>query len=267
MDLGLRDKVALVTGSYRGTGSGIAEALAREGARVLVHGFESGQAEPVVERLRAAGLTAHPAVGDITNDAGADELVASALSGFKRVDVLVNNYGVAEPGRWLETPTDEWVAIYHKNVLSGVRLVRALAPGMRERGWGRIVWLGTVGSIRPAARMPHYYASKATLPNLCVSLAKELAGSGITVNLVSPGLIATAEVKAHLLRRARKRGWGEDWESVRTQALRDGFGESPGRVAEIEEVASLVTYLASEPAAAINGSNFRIDGGATDCAI
>ncbi len=267
MNLGLDHKVALVTGSYRGTGSGIAEALAREGTRALVHGFEPGQADPVVERLRAAGLAADPVVGDITTDTGANELVTSVLSSFAGIDILINNYGVAEPGRWLETTTDDWVEIYHKNVLSGIRLVSAFVPGMRERGWGRIVWLGTVGSTRPAARMPHYYASKATLPNLCVSLAKELAGTGITANVVSPGLIATAEVKSQLLQRAKRKGWGEDWETVRKEALRDAFGGSPGCIAEIEEVASLVTYLASEPAAAINGANFRIDGGATDCAF
>ncbi len=258
MDLGLRGKVALVTGSYRGTGAGIAEVLAAEGASVWVHGFEAGQPEPVVDRLREMGGDVHAVVGDILGDAGADALAADVMARADHVDVLVNNYGVAERGHWFGSTTDDWVAIYHKNVLSGVRLVRAFAPGMRERGWGRIIWLGTVGTVRPGSGMPHYYASKAVLPTLCVSLAKELAGSGITVNLVSPGLIATAEVKQQLARSTADAGGR--W----VNKLLDN---PIGRMAEIEEVASLVAYLAGERSGAINGANLRIDGGASDAAV
>jgi NAD(P)-dependent dehydrogenase (short-subunit alcohol dehydrogenase family) len=260
MDLGLAGRTALVTGSYRGTGAGIAETLAAEGATVFVHGFEPGQPEPVVERIRAAGGDAQPVVGGLFDDLSARSLAAEVLSRTGGVDILVNNYGVAERGRWFDETTDDWVAIYQKNVLSGVRLVRAFAPGMRERGFGRILWLGTVGAVRPGARMPHYYASKAVLPNLCVSLAKELAGSGITVNLVSPGLIATAEVKEQMARRAA-RGDGDGGFAA---ALLDN---PIGRMAEIEEVASLVAYLASNRAGAIQGANFHIDGGSADCAL
>ena len=267
MDLGLEGKVALVSGSYRGTGSGIAEALAREGAAVLVHGFEAGQADPLVERLRGDGLDVGGVVGDIATEEGAEEVADQALLHAGRVDVLVNNYGVAEGGSWLGTASEEWIGIYHKNVLSGVRLVRALTPGMRERGWGRVIWLGTIGSTRPAARMPHYYASKAVLPNLCVSLAKELAGSGITVNVVSPGLIATAEVKASFMRRAEKKGWGDDWDTVQRHALREMFDNPTQRIAEVAEVADLVAFVASERAGYINASNLRIDGGSTDAVL
>ncbi len=258
MNLGLAGRVALVTGSYRGTGTGIAELLAEEGATVVVHGFEPGQPEPIASRLSRAGLDAHAVVGDITSDAGARKMANELLERLGRVDVLVNNYGVAERGSWLDESTQDWISIYHKNVLSGVRLVRSFAPGMRERGWGRIIWLGTVGTLRPAARMPHYYASKATLPTLCVSLARELVGSGITVNVVSPGLIGTAEVRARLERA-----------EAAPQADRSAAGgalNSRGRVAEIEEVASLVAFLASDRAGAINAANLRIDGGSSECA-
>jgi NAD(P)-dependent dehydrogenase (short-subunit alcohol dehydrogenase family) len=267
MDLGFAGKIALVSGSHRGTGAGIAEAIAREGARVLVHGFEPGQPDEVVERLRSDGLDVAPVVGDLMSDEGAEALVADVLDVHGRVDVLINNYGVAEGGRWLDTSTDEWIAIYQKNVLSGVRLVHGFAPGMRDRGYGRIVFVGTIGSTRPAKRMPHYYASKAVLPNLCVSLSKELAGSGITVNLVSPGIIATAEVKAMFMRRAQKEGWGDDWGEIQKKAVRELFDNPTGRIAEVEEVASLVAFVASERAGYINGAHYRIDGGASDCAI
>ncbi|MBW2275192.1 MAG: SDR family oxidoreductase [Deltaproteobacteria bacterium] len=267
MDLGLQGKVALVTGSYRGTGSGIAELLAQEGASVGVHGFEPGQAAPLVSALAEAGCEVAEVSGDITCDSGADEVAGQMLERFGRVDVLVNNYGVAEGGRWLETATDDWVSIYQKNVLSGVRLVHALVPGMQERGWGRVIWLGTVGAIRPGPRMPNYYASKAVLPNVCVSLAKELAGTGITVNVVSPGIIATREIEALLRSRARKKGWGDDWGEIQRRGVRELFDNPTGRLAEIEEVASLVAFLASERAGYINGAQLRIDGGAADCAV
>jgi 3-oxoacyl-[acyl-carrier protein] reductase len=267
MDLGYAEKIVLVSGSHRGTGAGIAEVIAREGARVLVHGFEPGQPDAVVERLRSDGLDVSPVVGDLMSDQGAEALCSEIVAAHGRVDVLINNYGVAEGGRWLDTSTDEWIDIYQKNVLSGVRLVHGFAPGMRERGYGRIVFVGTIGSTRPAKRMPHYYASKAVLPNLCVSLSKELAGSGITVNLVSPGIIATAEVKAMFMRRAQKEGWGDDWGEIQKKAARELFDNPTGRIAEVEEVASLVAFVASERAGYINGAHYRIDGGASDCAI
>jgi len=267
MKLGLDDKVALVTGSYRGTGAGIAGALAREGARVFVHGFERGQPDEVVESLRGEGLDVREVVGDICTDSGADSVADHVLGEAGRVDVLVNNYGVAEGGSWLDTPTEEWVGIYQKNVLSGVRLARALSPGMRERGWGRIIWLGTIGSTRPNSRMPHYYASKAALPNVCVSLAKELANTGVTVNLVSPGIIATKEVVAHAMQRAKRQGWGDDWESAKQGILKEMFPNPTGRLAEVSEVADLVVFVASERAGYINATNLRIDGGATDAAL
>jgi len=267
VDLGLKGRTALVTGSWRGTGAGIAAVLAAEGARVLVHGLEPGQARPVAADLTDRGFEAAAVTGDIRTDAGARMLVDEVEVLGAQVDVLVNNYGVAEGGDWSTTPTDEWVSIYQKNVLSGVRLVHAFVDGMRERGWGRIVFVGTVGSLRPAARMPHYYASKAVLPNICTSLAKSLSGTGITVNLVSPGIIGTAEVREALMRRAERRGWGSDWAVVQREGVKEMFDNPTGRVAEVEEVGHLVAFVASGRAGYINGANLRIDGGAADCAV
>ena len=214
MDLALRDRVALVTGSYRGTGRGIARVLAAEGATVLVHGFETEPAEVVVRELREAGGSAHAVAGDIRTGPGADEVAERALAVAGRVDVLVNNYGVAEGRGWLDGDDDDWLDLFHKNVLSGVRLVRALLPGMKDRGFGRVVFVSTIGATRPRAAIPHYYAGKAGLVNMAVSLAQEVAGTGITVNTVSPGLVATDEMKELFLRRASKRGWGDRWEDV-----------------------------------------------------
>jgi NAD(P)-dependent dehydrogenase (short-subunit alcohol dehydrogenase family) len=142
---------------------------------------------------------------------------------------------------------------------------------MKARGFGRVILIGTIGTTRPAARMPHYYAAKAALPAVTVSLAKELAGSGITVNLVSPGLIATAEVLAM----ARKRGTRDDWPEAQdpnpTALLRrlatTDMPNPVGRIATVDEVGDLVAFLASARAAFINGQNIRIDGGAVDVTV
>ncbi|MDG2050321.1 MAG: SDR family oxidoreductase [Myxococcota bacterium] len=267
MQLGLEGKTALVTGSWRGTGTGIAKSLALEGARVLIHGLEDGQAEPQANALIEEGLRAEAVTGDIQNDLGHQALIEDLARRSLDVDILVNNYGVAESGTWSDTGTDEWVNIYQKNVLSGVRLVQSLSPSMETRGWGRIIFIGTIGSLRPAARMPHYYASKATLPNLCISLAKSLAETGVTVNLVSPGIIGTAEVREMLLKQAERAGHGRDWQIAQRHGLKKLFGSPAGRVAEMSEVGDLVAFVASERAAYINGANLRIDGGAADCAL
>lgn len=260
MDLELSDKRALVTGSDRGTGAGLAHVLAREGATVRVHGFEIEAAEAVARSIREEGLRAHAVAGDIRTDEGAAE-VARRVG---EIDILVNNYGVAEGGSW-ESPTSDWIDLYEKNVLSGVRLVQALTPGMRDRGWGRVLFISTVGYARPSARMPHYYASKTALVNMTVSLARELAETGITVNCISPGLIATDEIKERLRRRAEEKGRPTDWPSLEKHAAGKGPMANPaGIIGTPEDIGQLVAFLASDRARYINAANIRIDGGAAD---
>ena len=265
MDLGLDDRTALVTGSYRGTGAGIARVLAREGARVLVHGIEDGQADEVAGQIRAEGGDASAVCGDIRDEAGAERAAREALEAAGRIDVLVNNYGLASGGGWLDGDDEDWLDMYQVNVLSGVRLVRRLVPGMRERGWGRVLFVSTVGSLRPRAQTPGYYAAKTALLNMGLSLAKELADTGITVNTISPGIIATAEVRANLERRARERGEATDWDAIQSRAAADFMPNLCGRIADVEEIGQLVAFLASRHAGYINGSHVRIDGGASDC--
>jgi len=146
-------------------------------------------------------------------------------------------------------------------VLSAQRLIRHFLPPMVERGWGRVINLGTVGATRPAARMPHYYAAKGALATATVSLARETAGTGVRVNLVSPGLILTPEVEAAYLAKGRREGWGDSWEAVEPKVAAD---IPIGRIVRREEVANLVAFLASPLADAIHGQNLRIDGGALE---
>jgi 3-oxoacyl-[acyl-carrier protein] reductase len=262
MDLGLHGRTVLITASYRGTGRGIARVFAAEGANVIVHGFDLESAEVVAAEWRAAGGSARAVAGDLLTDAGADEL----MNDVGPVDILIANYGVAEGGSWFGESTDEaaWFDSYNKNVLAAVRLVRRCTPSMRAQQWGRIVLLGTVGSLRPGTRQPQYYAAKAALPAITTSLAKELSGTGITVNLVSPGIIATDEVRERFTARAAKLGKPTDWESVQRLIFEEFMDMPTKRVPFPEDVGNLVAFLASDRAASISGANYRIDGGSAD---
>ena len=252
MDLELGNKSVLVTGSHRGTGLVIATAFLQEGARAFVHGFEQHQAESAVAEI--GGGTA--VFGDIRTEEGA---AAVAQQVGAAPDILVNNYGAASGARWDAATDSDWLAMYETNVLSAQRMIRRFLPDMRERKSARIINLGTAGTLAPAARNPHYYAAKAALLTMTSSLAQEVAGTGIRVNLVSPGMIRTPEVQAGYMRRAAAEGWGDTWEEVEPHVA----ARIPiRRIARREEVADLVLFLASPRADAIHGQNIVIDGGA-----
>lgn len=258
MDLQLEGRTALVSGADKGTGAAIAAALATEGARVLAHGFTRDSAN-----ITAATLKGGLAVwGDICTEAGSQEVLDQVAQSTGTVDILVNNYGTAGRGKWADTSELNWLDMYQRNVLSAVRLVQGLTPGMKAAGWGRIVQLGTIGSHQPNAVMPHYYSAKGALATMGASLALELSNTGITVNTVSPGLIHTEEVEAGFRKRAAKNGWGENWEDILRHIVTEEFPNPSGRIASREEVADLVVFLCSPRAGYINGQNIRVDGGA-----
>jgi NAD(P)-dependent dehydrogenase (short-subunit alcohol dehydrogenase family) len=264
MELGLRGKRALVTGSSRGTGTVIARVLAEEGATVIVHGNSDSDQTEIAKSIVSAGGVAYAVTGDVTTDDGAETAVARVMELLGGIDVLVNNLGQPSGGKWDTAEPADFIASYQVNALSAVRMIRAFVPGMRERGFGRVIQITTIGTTRPNSRMPEYYAAKAALANMTVSLAKDVAGSGVTVNTVSPGLIHTPETESYLRYLAGKRGWGETWEEIEARGVRELAGSAAGRMARPEEVAALIAFLASDRASYLHGGNFLVDGGATD---
>jgi 3-oxoacyl-[acyl-carrier protein] reductase len=252
MDLHLKGKTALVTGSFRGTGLIIAKALLDEGATTILHGMKEPQAEEAVKEL-GAGRAIN---ADITTQKGCTELLEK-LSG-QSIDILVNNYGAADPSNWQQEDPSPWFTALEKNVLSAQRLIQGLVPKMIEKKWGRVINLGTTGATKPSPKNPAYYSSKGALNTMTISLAGELSKTGITVNIVSPGLILTPEVKAAYLARAGLDDTPSSWEQVESKIAKD---IPIGRIVRREEVANLITYLCSPHADAIHGQNIKIDGG------
>lgn len=265
MDLGLTDKVALVTGSYRGTGAGIARSLAAEGATVLVHGLRAGQGDDVAAEISAEGGRALVVVGDVRTEAGTAAMVDAVRTRVDRVDVLVNNYGNTDHATdWEAADSASWHGSYDTNVVTAVRVTQAFLADMRAAGWGRVVFVSTVGATRPGDRIPEYYAAKGALPSMAVSLAKHLAGTGITVNCVSPGIIATAEVVESFTERARREGRPTDWPSVEQLILESRMTNPSGRVATPDDVGRFLAFVVGEPGWHVNGAHLRFDGGAAD---
>jgi 3-oxoacyl-[acyl-carrier protein] reductase len=260
MDVQLRGRRALITGSSAGLGEATARMLAAEGADVVVHGRDEARVTAVVDAIRASGGSADAAVGDLATDDGADAVVAQALAGGP-VDILVNNAGSYDHLSWAEATPAVWATTYEVNVISGVRLIQRLVPPMRERGWGRVIQIGGGLAVQPMAAQPHYNATLAARHNLAVSLARELAGSGVTSNVVAPGAILTDAVRDLLVDIAPAHGWGESWEEIERNAAADWVPNDVGRFGRPEEIAAAVAYLASPFAAYVSGATFRVDGG------
>jgi len=159
---------------------------------------------------------------------------------------------------------DSWAEEWNTNVLAGSRCTQLALPAMTERGWGRVIYLGTVGSRMPGSRNVAYYAAKAGLPALVRTLAQELGGTGVTANLVSPGMIATTEVRAMVTRRAERAGVATDWESVQQWALANSMPNLTERLPDPIDIGRVVAFTASEAAWHITGADIAVDGGAVD---
>lgn len=259
MDLKLKRKRALVTGSTGGIGAEIAFRLAEEGALVCVHGRDSNRAEAVAASIRAAGGRAIVVLGDVTTDKGALDVARAASDELGAVDILVNTIGGTGDNTftWDTTLPAQWVEQYELNTLSAVRMIGHCVPAMKEARWGRVIQIGSIASVMPLPhQVPAYCASKASLPILAVSLAKTLAATGITINTVTSGYVETPLLKSY----ASDVSGGRPWEKVAPEMV-SALGIAAGRFGLPSDISALVTFLASPLADWINGSNIRIDGG------
>ena len=261
MDLGLAGKRAIVTGSTGGIGEGIAKTLAREGVAVVVQGRNESAAQRVRREIEATGGKTILAIGDLATDEGAKRVVDKALAAFGAIEILVNNAGAYEVHGWTDATPRQWLDTFNQNVLSMVRMIRLVAPQMRQVGWGRIIQVSSVAGIQPLAALPDYNVTKAAVINMTVSLAKELANTGVTVNTVAPGPIMTSGWIEWARGIAKGRGWGDDIAQIESRIVQEVLPNSVGRVGRVEDVASAVAFLASPLAGFINGANLRVDGG------
>ncbi len=265
MDLQLGDKTALVTGSSKGIGEAIAMALAREGAGVVVHGRDKGQAQRVVSAIVASGGRAHPVLGDLTQDDAVERLAAEAREAFGAIDILVNNAGGSGPkNEWDSTTAEGWASTYDRNVLAAVRVATRVLPGMRQAGWGRVINISSGAATLPPAAGPDYSAAKAAMNALTASMAKAVAADGVTVNAISPGTIKSAKLEDGFRAVAAARGIAAEdgpWEDIQRGVLPLFAAVPLCRVGELNELANAVSFLASPLAGYITGVNLHVDGG------
>ena len=257
MDLQLKGKLALVTGSTAGIGLAIATTLAREGARVIINGRSKASVDEVVASLKSgSGGDLQGFAGDLSVASSAEQLVRK----YPGVQILVNNLGIFEPKPFEEIPDADWLRFFDVNVLSGVRLARLVLPSMRRANWGRIIFISSESGVQIPSEMIHYGVTKTAQLAVSRGLAEALAGSAITVNSILPGPTKSRGVSEFVDTLAKAKGMSfadfekEFFEKVRPTSLIKRF-------AEPEEVASLVAYVASPLASATTGAALRVDGG------
>lgn len=258
MDLGIEGKRALVMASSRGLGLGCATALVAEGADVLLCGRSLDRLKENVDTLNTQGPgRAHCVACDLSEPTAVNTLVEAVESTFGAVDILINNTGGPPPGEVADAGIDTLRAQFDTMVATVIDLTQRLMPAMREAGWGRVVTIGSSGVEQPIPNLALSNILRASLVGWTKSLSNEVAGDGVTVNMLLPGRIHTERVDE--LDAANADRSGRDIEAVR-EAARNSI--PAGRYGRVEEFGAVAAFLASAPASYINGSLVRCDGGA-----
>ncbi|MBW5798708.1 SDR family NAD(P)-dependent oxidoreductase [Halomonas elongata] len=261
MQIDLTGKTAIVTGSTGGIGFAIAKGLADSGASVVLSGRKQAAVDDALERLRQQVPNAD--ARGVAADLGSAEGCDAMLTAEPDTDILVNNVGIFGPQDFFDTPDDEWQRFFDVNVMSGVRLSRAYAGGMVERGWGRILFLSSESALNIPDDMIHYGVTKTAYLSLSRGLAKRLAGTGVTVNAVLPGPTLSEGVQEMLAEQQRQSGKSME-DTARDFVMAQRPSSIIQRAASVEEVANMVVYAASPQASATSGAALRVDGGVVD---
>lgn len=264
MDLELRDKKALITGSTAGIGFAIAESLAKEGAEVIVNGrFEESTSMAIAELKQKSG---NEKISGIAADFSKKEEIEQLIGQLPEVDILVNNVGIFNNVEFAEISDDEWFEMFEINVMSGVRLARHYLPKMLENNEGRIIFISSESALNIPTEMVHYGMSKTAQLSVSRGLARLTKGTKVTVNSVLPGPTESRGVEEMLAHQAKQFGKTKD------EVEKEFFNEARPtsliqRFADVEEVANMVTYIASPKSSATNGAALRVDGGVANYVI
>lgn len=258
MDLQLKEKLALVTGSTTGIGFAIAKSLAAEGAKVIVNGRTPERVDAAMEKIKAE--TGNQNIFGAVADLERPDQMNALIEQYPDVNILVNNAGVAQPKVFKDITDQEWLDIYQMNVMSGVRLSRAYIDRMLKANWGRIIFISSESGVQIPAEMIQYGVSKTAQIGLSRGLAEMTVGTAVTVNTVLPGPTSTEAITNFMKATAEQQGLSDtEMEQVFFTSMR---GTSLlKRFIQPEEIANLVTYVASPLSAATNGAALRADGG------
>jgi NAD(P)-dependent dehydrogenase (short-subunit alcohol dehydrogenase family) len=258
MDLGLSSRRALITGSTAGIGLATAEALAREGAFVIINGRTPARVQAAVAQIRQTIPNAK--IDGIAADVSTAQGSAAVTRAYPDVDILVNNMGIFEPKAFEQIPDEDWLRFFETNVLSGIRLSRHYVSGMRTRNWGRIVFVSSESGVQIPTEMIHYGMTKTAQLAVARGLAETLAGTGVTVNSVLPGPTASEGVGTFVAQLAADQGVDvatverEFFASARPSSILQRFTRP-------EEIAAMIAYACSAQASATTGASLRVDGG------
>lgn len=258
MDLQLKGKVAFVSGSTKGIGFAIAKQLLQEGAVVIINGRDNEVVEAAVQKLKAEVPNAQ--ISGIAADFSKVEDVDRLLAQLPETDILINNAGIFEPKAFADITDSEWLRYFEVNVLSGIRLSRALFPKMLAKNWGRIIFITSESALNVPEEMIHYGTTKTAIHAVSRGLAELTKGSDVTVNTVMPGPTASEGVVDFVKQLATEKGISveaaeeEFFKTMRPSSLIQRFSD-------VGEIANMVTFISSPLSSSTNGSSVRVDGG------
>lgn len=256
MDLGIEGKTALVMGAGGGLGGAIARGLAHEGCRLVVADVDFSAAQATAATVTEAGGTATALEWDLGDRDAIDTRLAEAVDAAGTIDILVNNSGGPRPAQTHDITDEEWASHFQSMVLSLVKLTRLVIPGMRSKGWGRIITSASSGVVAPIPGLAVSNALRLALVGWSKSLSQEVAKDGITVNVAIPGRIATRRIESLDESRAKAAGTTKDAIAAASTAA-----IPIGRYGDPDEYAAAVAFLASQRASYITGTMLRVDGG------